>query len=946
MDKRSGLYWGFMSWVSVIFLVVSLPGGPCHAQDLARLSGMVVDSSNHEGLPGATAILISRSDTSQKQGTNTDASGAFSFNVPKGLYLLRVTFIGYRIWQQSLTLGEDKALPPINLSARTEELKGVDVTGHVQVSVQKQDTTVLKAAAFKTAQDANAQTLIEKMPGIQVQDGKVQAQGEDVQQVLVDGKPFLGDDPNAALQNLPAQMIDKVEIFDQQSDQAKFTGFDDGNTKKTLNLVTKTEFRDGTFGKMTAMGGSDSRYATGGNINFFNGKRRISILAQSNNINQQNFTPDDLAGVMSGSGGGSNGGHGRPGGVSRRYGRGGGASANVSDFLVPQTGGITHTNAIGLNYSDTWGKKLQVDASYFFNKSNNHTESKIFRQYITSNDTSLNYSEDDLNNSINTNHRFNLRLEYKANARNSLLLTSSGVFQGNNGDALQTAVTQLNQSIENNALTHNNTNLNSWNFQNDLLLRHRFSKPGRTLTLDLQQGYNSQTGNRSLLSQSLGAGGVVLDSLNQFAQLRQFGHTWSGNLTYTQALSEHILGQINYRAGINLDNSDKRTFNYFPSQADYTLLDTSLSNTFSSRYPTQQIGTGIRIHTKKTRMAIQADLQRSDLQANRIYPYETSLSRTYWQVLPHAFARFSLADTKNLVVAYRTSADAPSITQLQDVVDNTNPLQLTAGNPDLAPQYQHRLFVRYRSANNTRNTSFFTFIGGTYSANYIGNSTYYATRDTNISGVDLAPGGQYVKPVNLSGYANLRVVANYGVPWYKLRCNANIFGMVNWTRSPGELNGKINYNSNPQFSLGGTLSSNISDKVDFTLSSRGQYSLSNNTLESNLNTAYFNLQSSLRLYWNFYKSLVFRSDVTQQWNSGLSASYNTNYYLWNLSLGCKIFKNKRGEISASVFDLLNQNQDISRTVTDTYIEDDQTLTLKRYVSLSFSYNLRSFKQQQ
>ena len=324
------------------------------------VSGKIVDASTNESISAAHISLMHPWGDAYKTAVSNN-DGTFEITgISKGGYKMQITYIGYTDFVSEITISNQNInLGTLKLSEGIE-LSEVEVTGKIPLAEQKGDTTQYNADAFKVMQDASAEELIEKMPGVVVQDGKVQAQGEDVKEVLVDGKPFFGNDPQAALKNLPAEVISKIQVYDQTSEQAAFTGFQDGETTKTINIITRPEMRNGQFGKVYAGYGYEDRYKGGGNGSFFNGDQRISIIGQSNNINQQNFSSEDLLDVT-GSSRGRGRGRGGRGGGGRGGSRGGGSSR---DFLVPQQGGIASTNAIGLNYSDQWGKKVEVSGSF------------------------------------------------------------------------------------------------------------------------------------------------------------------------------------------------------------------------------------------------------------------------------------------------------------------------------------------------------------------------------------------------------------------------------------------------------------------------------------------------------------------------------------------------------------------------------------------------------
>ncbi|GAC1592448.1 MAG: hypothetical protein NVS3B25_12980 [Hymenobacter sp.] len=382
----------------LFFLLLGL--GTARAQAPTTVSGRVTDGKDQAALIGASVVLIHLPD-SVKTGAVADAIGRFQFDhVAAGRYVLEASFVGYERQRRAVAVaGQPVQLGTLALQAGGGvQLKGVVVTGAVAQSVQKGDTTQFNARAFKTNPDATTGDLIDKLPGVsRGTDGKVQAQSENVQQVLVDGKPFFGNDPDAVLKNLPAEMVDKVEVFDQRSEQSRFSGFDDGNTTKTINIVTKVEFRNGTFGRVVVGAGPD-RYKANGNVNKFRGEQRLSALAQSNNVNEQNFGTEDLLGVV---GNFNQGGNGRGGG-GRGLG-GGGNGGSAGDFLVNQSGGITKTNAVGLNFSDSWNKKTDLSASYFFNRADNALLSSTQRQYVLPQQASTTYTQSANSTNLNAN---------------------------------------------------------------------------------------------------------------------------------------------------------------------------------------------------------------------------------------------------------------------------------------------------------------------------------------------------------------------------------------------------------------------------------------------------------------------------------------------------------------------------------------------------------------
>jgi|SRR6476661_1941582 len=932
---------------SLLFFLV-LFATVARAQAPTSVSGRVADGKDQSPLIGANVILIHLPD-SVKTGAAADADGAFRFdNVAAGRYLLDISFVGYRTQTQPVTVaGTPVQLGTVVMQAGGVQLKGVTVVGQAAQSVQRGDTTQFNARAFKTNPDANASDLIQKMPGVTVgADGKVQAQGENVQQVLVDGKPFFGSDPDATLKNLPAEVIDKIEVFDQRSEQSRFSGFDDGNTTKTINIVTKPAYRKGTFGRVVA-GAGPERYRASGNINNFDGERRMSLLAQSNNVNEQNFGTEDLLGVVGNSnqGGGGRGGQRGGGGGGPRGGGGGpgGGGGGASDFLVNQSGGITRTNALGVNYSNTWNKKTEATASYFFNRADNSLASTTRRQYADEARTV--YNQDANSSSLNTNHRVNLRLDHKLDSANSILFRPRFSYQLNDGASDLTGQTLRADVAQSSIASTYRSNYKGLSSNNDLLFRHRFAKPGRTISLGLGGSYNQKDGTNNLTTLNTAAGA---SNLNQRSTLTQDGGSLTGSLAYTEPLSRQDVLQANYNVNYAPNNSDKRTFDYDEAAADYTNLNRALSNVFENYYLTQSGGLSYRHINPKYQAMVGASVQHAVLSSDAEFPVPGTARFTFVNVLPSAMLTYKFTKQNNLRAFYRTGTNPPSISQLQAVVNNSNPLQLTIGNPTLRQEFQHNFILRYTASNPEKSSNFFALLGGSYTQDPISNRTLVAgsggaivTPEGSSEAVELPAGSQLTQPVNLSEQYTLRSLLTYGRPIKPLKTNVNLNLSANFSQVPGLVNDGLNYARTPSFGAGIVLSSNISERLDFTISSNSTQNFVRNTLQAQLDNNYFAQVSRLRLNWIVGPGISIQTDLTHQAYTGLSAGYNQQYVLWNGSIGKKVFPGQRGEIKLYAFDILGQNQSIQRNVTETYYEDVQTNILQRYLMLMFTYNIRS-----
>jgi hypothetical protein len=930
-----------------VFLYLLLWGSTAFAQPV---QGRVNDGSG-QWLPGVSVILLNAGDSSQVKGTTTNAEGSFLItNIPQGRYLLKATFIGYENYFRSVDLkGETFLAGTITLREKSKQLGEVVVKELMPVASQKGDTTEYNAGAFKVNKDANAEDLVSKMPGVTMQDGKAYAQGEEIKKVLVDGKEFFGDDASIALKNLPAEIIEKVQVFDKASDQSQFTGFKDGNTDKTMNIITKNGKSNGTFGKVYAGYGTSDRYLAGGNINFFQGARRISLIGLSNNVNQQNFSSQDLLGVSSGNSGGQRagfggmgrqGGGGPPGGGPR-----GGGGGNTSNFLVGQNNGINTNNSIGFNYIDTWGKKWKVNGSYFFNNTSNSTVSDINREYFLSDSTSQFYRESSRSSSSNYNHRMNLRMEYTIDSMNSLIITPALSMQKNRTEKLLSGATASNEGTLLNSTGNSTMNNNTgYNFSNSFLYRHRFGKEGRTISANLSTSVSDRDGSGNLESDTYTAAGDSSYMTSQQSRNATNTYSLSSNINYTEPIGKKAQLMLNYAPSYSENLSDRQTRNPDPGTQEYTNLDSALSNRYRNTSTTQRGGTALRYRGTRLSLSASLDYQSVSLDGRQSFPRSLLTQHTFNNWMPGATMEFRFTKKTNIRFNYNTSTSLPSITQLQDVIDNSNALQLSAGNPDLQQQYSHSLGGNFGTVSPSGTRTFFVFVSGSLSENYISNSSFTATQDTVLgNGIVLSQGGQLTRPVNLEGYRSLRSFLVFGFPFAKIRSNINVNGGVTYTRLPGLINNISNFSNSYTMNSGLMLSSNISENIDFRISYNSSYNIVNNSIQTSSNQDYYSGVASARINLVPAKHFVLNSDASYTHYVGLNSAYNPKILLWNAGVGYKFMKNEAAEIRLSVYDLLNQNQSLARNVTNTYIEDIQTQILKQYFMLTFTYNLRNFK---
>ncbi|HVZ55221.1 MAG TPA: outer membrane beta-barrel protein [Chitinophagaceae bacterium] len=938
----------------IMLLTLALAQG---SRAQVAVKGRLTDLIDNHPLQGATLQLQGLRDSTVRFQALSGSRGEFRFEgLPADSFMLQVTFVGYDPFRQIVAARDTLVdLGTLALPKSVRQLQNVVVVARTPPAQMKGDTVQYNASQFKTNPDATIEDMMKKLPGVTVdKDGTVTAHGEQVKKVTIDGRDFFGDDVTAALRNLPAEVVDKIQVYDRLSDQAQFTGFDDGNTVKAVNIVTKNNMRNGQFGRIYAGYGTDGHYNAGGNVSFFKDNRRISLVGLTNDVNQQNFATQDLLGVTSsggnrggfGGGGGNRGG----GGGNRGGGGGGGGFGQQGNFLVGQQNGISKTNSFGLNYSDQWGKKMTVSGSYFFNNSNTSNNQLTTRQTFLSPDSTLFYHEDLLSNARNFNHRLNLRLEYKIDSANSILEMPSVNFQKYNSTNGLNALSAYQASFDTASLANTSlSNLQSlnhgYNISNLLLIRHAFHKRGRTLSVGFNTNFNHKTGNtyQQANNKYFNSGFSQNDSLQQFADNLTDGYTLSANIAYTEPVGKIGQLQLNYNPSYTRSQADQETYQYDYTGGKYSLFDTTLSNKFNSIYQTQVTGVNYRFGNRDKMLSVGVNYQYSELSSDRKFPYVGNLHKTFSNLLPNLFFRRKLSARSNLNLFLRSSVNAPSVNQLQDVINNSNTLQLSTGNPGLKQQYSNNLIARYIYNNTGKGQSFFANVFVQRSANYIANASYVAVRDSVLApGITLFRGSTLTKPINLDGYWSVRSFFTYGVPVKLIKSNINLNAGASYSKTPGLINGVSTLSNNYTYNGGVVIASNVSEYVDFTLSYNGSYNLVKNTIQAQLNNHYFMQSAGVQFNLLDKKGWFFQNDLSNQFYKGLSDGYNQNFWLWNLSAGKKILKKQAGEIKFSVFDLLRQNRSITRTATETYIEDVQSQVLRQYFMLTFTYKLKNF----
>jgi hypothetical protein len=884
------------------------------------LTGTVIDKNDRRSVIGALVKATDLKDTTTSFSTITDENGKFRLDELKARdYLVKIRSLSYSQTEKTISIRNKVTdLGTIEISLDSKIINEVVVIGQ-GTAVQKGDTTIMKAEAFKVNPDASAEELVKKMPGITVENGTVKAHGEEIKKVLVDGKPFFGDDPSVALKNLPADVIDRIQVYNKLSDQSELTGFDDGSSAKTINIITRKDARVSQFGKFSGGTNFSDKYLVAGNLNIFKGPRRFTLTGMSNNVNMQNFAMQDLVGTS-----GMRGGHGSSGG---------------SGFQG--SSGVSKNSSAGFNYTDNWGKKITATGGYFFNTTENILKQNTTTEYLFT-DAAKYAKSYNTNLSDNSNHRFNLRIEYNIDTMNSIIIVPRLSLQENENSNNMQYIT-AGGGVNATTFSITKANASGYSFGNDITWRHKFLKKGRTLSVRSSVNKNSRNSDNMQLAST--------DSIpdNQSIDGATSNLSINTNLNFTEPLGKYSLLQANYNNNFNRNSTDKESYRVGDELEILGRID-SLSNVYDNDYITNRGGLSYLYKKEDLRLSTGIDYQRADLTSEQLFPQEMSMNKTFASFLPNMMINYKFSELTNLRFSYRTSTNAPTVNQLQNVIDNSNRLSLNSGNPDLRQEYSHNIMTNLAYANPTSGFNAFLFLTGGLTSDVIASKTYYA-RGNNLYlpefNVTLVPGGQLTYPVNLDRAVNIRAIVNLAYFIKPFKSNFNFVVGGSYSQSPGYIDTLLNRSNAYNLTNSLILTSNISSNLDFTLSYSSNYSLVKNSANvENLKDKYWYQSASGNLNWIFWKGFTLNSDFVYQNNQGLSRSYNQHYFVWNASLGKKFLKKQAAEIRIGVYDILDQNNNISRTVTASSITDTRTNAFQRYFLILLKYTLKSKNGQQ
>jgi hypothetical protein len=925
------------------FLLLIISSASAFAQTKG-ISGRVTDSTGDKGLDKATVKLIQKASPKDTLRTTTNAKGEFTFEqIPSSAYNIIITYSGFKPMTKEFFKPSEGVsfidLGDLVLSTDYKSLSEIVIESPA-ITI-KEDTVEYNAKQFQTKANATTEDLLKKLPGVQVdRNGNVTAQGKQVSRIKVNGKDFFTGDPKTATREIPADMIDKVQVVDDYGDQSAISGIRDGEPEKVINLQLRKDKNKGVFGRVQGSIGTQDRYQAGFNANYFNNKTQVSLIGNSNNVNQSSFSGGDLSGF---GGGNFGGGGGRPGGMQFVMGAGGGGG-NFGGGNNGQTqDGITRTNSLGTNLRSDFGKRNSFYGSYTYTDRLTNLEQFTSQQSLFNDASFTNVTNQTSTNQQGT-HRAFANLELWLDSFNYLKISPNLSVQKTNNKLMSDFDFFRSANVKSqNGFNRDTTMSDRPSFRTNVLYNHRFKRRGRNLSINTDIGWNATEseqlrGNFTQFYQTNGSPGAVLNQLQRTTQDNS-GNSINTRIVYTEPLSKERLLDVSYNFNRNFSGNDRKTYQKNFSTGAFNFID-SLSNAFENDFNFNRFGATVRTIKKKYNYSLGILLQPVNLEGYSITKDSAFQPVKNFNWFPVARFTYNFSKTKGFNFNYNGSAQQPSFTQLQPVRDVTNPQFQNEGNPGLKPSVNHTLNFNFNNFNFSKGTVFFTNLAFTTIKDQIVNNTI-AFKGTN----GVATGAQLTRPENVDGYYNVNFFYTYSKPWKNRKYVLSVNGMAN-------------YNNNivlVDYVKGTGRNLLLTQGFDFTFNAKEWLELSAGA-KYNLNNAKFSqnpLQNSNQSTWTLSNDV--RIDIATGWvmrwefdytlNYGLAEGVTRNIALLNGSLEKELFKKKNATLRIQAFDIFNQNINVSRSVSSNFITDTRVNRLAQYFMVGFIYRLNRFKGQ-
>ena len=908
----------------LIAFVVLLIGSQSLFAQSVTVSGMVKDTTTKLSVKNAVIALLSPKDSILKAFTRVQPDGSFAINgIKPGNYILSVSHPSFGDYVDDIALqNPSEKLSLISLTPKSKLLEAVIVKSGNPIRI-KGDTTIYTADSFKVSANANVEELLKKMPGIQVdKNGQIKAMGQTVERVLVDGEEFFGDDPGMAVKNLRADAVKEVQVFDKKSEQAEFTGIDDGKTQKTINLKLKEDKKKGYFGKIDVAGGPlkdiDDRYNQNYLFSSFKGKRKLSGFLLNGNTGQDglNWQDQDKFGngdddIVYDDESGST------------YITRGGGNGDEEPYIDARNGLITNLNA-GLQYSNKWKDKNTLN---FAPRYNSQRYSNVVEQNLrTGGDSILNETSTTFSNVTRTNVKLRAVYDLKLDTANTLKIIASTSFYETDseekkiGSTTGTADKFLNATDR--KLTYNNS---KQAITANIIYKHKFKKIRRTLSVDADANNIANDGN-SLQDSRNNVAGVLLP-INQNREFNKATGKISTKVVYTEPLNKDYSLELGYQVVYTSGTNNSTTFNFNSSNQQYDNRVDSLSNNFEQDI-TQNIPSA-KINYSKKKFKINAGTGISFINFSL---YDVTFNRTtkrdFTNFFPTLNFTYNYKSNHSLRINYSGSTRQPSINDLQPLRDNTNIFYQRIGNPNLQPTFTNRISASHNGYN---------FIKDLWGYQSLTFSTQANAITTNES---VAAGGKTTsQAINVNGNYYLNFYGGFGLKVKKIdtRINVNVNGGSN--RFVSFRNGLKNIADNTNAGLSIGLSKDKEKKYQVSLSVGADYNAQKSSL-GNIKTNFLSsqIEVDMMIYYKKVWSVSTKYEYTgRQQTEGLPA---ININLWNARLQ-RTFKKDEFTAYFSVKDILNQNIGIDRDFGINTFSETRNQRLQRYFMLGFAWNFKN-----
>lgn len=888
-------------------------------QSGVNVTGSVVEQGSDTPIEQATVRLLNVKDSAMVRGVVSARNGSFTLkNVKKGSYLLHITFIGYDPLYQPLQITGKKN--PVNvgkleLSDGAIELGEAVVIGKAPEVTVRNDTVEYNADSYKVTEGSVLEDLLKKMPGVEVDgEGKITVNGKEVKKVMVDGKEFFSDDPKVASKNLPAKMIDKLQVLDKKSDMAQMTGFDDGEEETVINLTVKPGMKQGWFGNAYGGYGSKDRYEGNAMVNRFVNNDQITFMGGANNTNNMGFS--DLASTMfSGMGGGG----------GRRGGFGAGS-------------GITSSGNAGLNFSKEFKPdKLTLGGNTRYSHSDNDARSKSDRQNILPGDSSSYDNSEAMSRTKSDNFGVDFRLEWKPDTMTQLIFRPSFSLSHSMNDNFSDATTLDNErDTVNTNKSSNYSESNGYNLNASIDFSRKLNNKGRVFSATLSGGNSdsySDGMNRSDIVYFNQTDALKNSIIDQRSRYDNKGFNYRAYVSWVEPIGHNNFIQATYSISQRKQEALKNVYNQ-DADGIYNVLDSAYSQSYRNNFISQRASLSFKSQRAKFNYTIGLNLDPS-YSSSENFVGDTTLSKITRKVVnlsPMAQFNYMFDKRTNLRIMYNGRTSQPSMTQLQPVADISDPTNITIGNPDLNPRYTNNVFIRFQQFTPEKQRAFMIMANGSYIINDIVSYTSY-NQETGVKTTTY-------KNVNGNYSGNVRMMLN--TPLKNKKFSINSMTMASFANSNGYINEEKNTNRNLILSERGGIDFR-SSYLDLGVNGNIRYNATSNSLQKENNQNTFNYGAGG--YTTIYLPLNFKieSDVNWSTNSGYGDGFKQNEVLWNASASKSFLKNNQGTLRFKIYDILQQRSNISRSVTASYIQDSEYNTLGSYFMVHFIYRFSILK---